>query len=405
MDHVRIRPQKNVIDDGFLDLIGREFATHEQGIAEWLKNANDASVRDGLSSRNENVFLRFTDGQGKKPPAFECIDFVGMGLQEIEVRLKPWGKLSQPSEVSGNFGGYGIGGKFYMREMFESSYLVTYRGGYVNVFGFDKTRRYGYAAGYRNRPMEGREALEFAGIGETAEGVGMATTIASGERGFSALKGVGPKGISGTIDVESICRRLQNHPQAQRPLKSLRVWVIHNGAVLHKGLLPRPIQKRPGFEKPWTRRIPALIPYGEGPDTEGVRITEDSGNSGTLRLFLSSEYLARKGKMASLNRIDFLDGTGVVASYRLDELGVKIPHKGSIFGECRLPGLDNAQGHWGKKTRDTLVDSPESRALLRWVGSQIADFSDMVRRHDLRSRKTGLREGSKAAGKRSKEKG
>ena len=80
--------------------------------------------------------------------------------------------------------------------------------------------------------------------------------------------------------------------------------------------------------------------------------------------------------MASLNRIDFLGRDGIVASYRLEDLGVHVPFGESIFGECKLPLL-NHLAH-GRKTRDRFVDSPETRALLHWVRSQVTDFSRMI---------------------------
>ena len=185
MIDLEILPEKNVIDDGFLDLIGGEFATHEQGLAEWLKNASDAMLVADLTPRFGTILLRFTDGQAATSPVFECIDFVGMTLQDIETGFKPWGKLSGHDERLGISGGYGIGGKFYMRQMFESSYLIAYSGGHVNIFGFDRNHGYGYGDGYRNRIMGFQQALRLADIDslDRIDTVGDAGT--SGRRGFS----------------------------------------------------------------------------------------------------------------------------------------------------------------------------------------------------------------------------
>ena len=378
MNRRRIRSQRNVIDDGFLDLIGREFATHEQGLAEWLKNAADATLASGLAARSRRVFLCFADGQVRRPPIFECVDFVGMTLEEIERRFKPWGRLSEPGEGCRRYGGYGIGGKFYMRQMFASSYLITYLQDRLSVFGFDQNRRYGYAHGYRNRLMSPSGAIGFAGIGPLVEIAELKDAFASGRGGFSVLRGVGPREIEGKIDVDSLCHRLRNHPQAHRPLKSLRISVIHNGTTMIERLGPRSIPRKPDFETPWVRTVPATLPREGGKEGEVVRLSWDSPSPGTLRLFVSSESLIQQGKMASLNRVDFLGREGVVASYRIDELGVTVPLGESIFGECRLSTFDHLDAQKGRKTRDKLVDSLEMRALLRWVASQVGLFSRMI---------------------------
>jgi hypothetical protein len=380
MTDLRIRPQKNVIDDGFLDLIGREFTTHEQGLAEWLKNAADAVLAGGLAPRPERVFLRFTDGRVRDPSVFECVDFVGMTLEDIETSFKPWGKLSQSDERLGYYGGYGIGGKFYMRQMFESSHLIAYAQSRLNVFGFEPSHFYGYAWGYRNRPMDPHDALRFAGIDPLAEMAGLRKAVVTGDRGFSVVRGIRPRGIGKRIDVEDLWERLRNHPQAQRPLRALRVSLIHNGAVAIGWLKPRSIPQKPGFERPWVRRIPRTLPRVDGKDGEIIQFSRNSRNSGTLRLFVSDGSLARKGKMASLNRIDFMGRAGVVASYRLDELNIDVPYGESIFGECRLSELGHRGTHYGRKNRDKLMDTSETRALLQWVGFQVVLFSRLIQR-------------------------
>jgi hypothetical protein len=375
---VRILPQKSVIDDGFLDLIGREFSTHAQGLSEWLKNAVDATLAAGFTSRRETIVLRFTDGDVRVPPVFECVDFVGMSLDAIETTFKPWGKWSRDGGGFGRYGGYGIGGKFYMRQMFRCSYLMTYAKGFLNLFGFDTDHAYGYAEGYTNRRVEPLIALERADIGRLAEIVGMKRAVMSGKRGFSVVRGIGPEGMDRTIDVERLCEQLGNHPQARRLLKVHRVGVMHNDIMTREPLKPQPIPRRSGFGRPWIRSVPRNLTRPEGSEAGGIHLSGDSRSPGTLRLSLSSQPLVQKGKMASLNRIDFLNKGRVVASYRIDELGVEGPHSDSIFGECVFSRMGPLQRRLFSKTRDKLVDSPEARALLQWVGLQVSLFSRTV---------------------------
>jgi hypothetical protein len=378
MIKAKISPEEDVIDTGFLDLIGREFATHEKGLAEWLKNAVDANLTAGFRSGLEPVVLRFSDGRVSRITALECIDFVGMTQAEIEGGFKPWGRLSHGDERIGHYGGYGIGGKFYMRQMFRSSYVVTYRHGMVNIFGFDTNHAYGYAQGYRDRRMDPQEACRLAEIDEVVQTVGMVEPLRSGKRGFSVFRGIDPKGVGTPIDVEDLCERLRNHPQAQRPLRSCRVWVMHNGIVVTERVQPRVIPRRPGFQRPWVRRIPSSFPVPHGRQGKVLRLSNKPGTVGSLRLFVSREPLVQNGKMASVNRIDFVVQGGIAASYRIDEINAEAVHGNFIFGECRLVELEGFETRYTKKTRDKLVDTAETRSLLQWIGAQVGVFSNLI---------------------------
>ena len=378
MINAEISPEEDVIDRGFLDLIGREFATHEKGLAEWLKNAVDAKLTAGFRSGLEPVVLRFTDARVPRITTLECIDFVGMTQEHIEGGFKPWGRLSQDEERAGHYGGYGIGGKFYMRQMFRSSYVITYRHGMVNIFGFDTNHTYGYARGYRDRRMDPQEACRLAEIDEVVQTVGMVDRVRSGKRGFSVFRGVKPKGVGTRIDAEDLCQRLRDHPQAQRPLRSCRVWVMHNGIVMTEQLRPRVIPRRPGFQRPWVRRIPSILTVPHGRQGKVLRLSEEKGTIGSLRLFVSREPLVQNGKMASLNRIDFVVQGGIAASYRIDEINADVPHGDFIFGECHLLELEGFETRYAKKTRDKLIDTAETRGLLQWVGAQVGVFSNLI---------------------------
>ncbi len=265
-----------------------------------------------------------------------------------------------------------------MRQMFESSYLITYCQGLVNIFGFGPDHFYGYAEGYKNRPMDPQEALCFAGIASLAGMAGVEDRVCDERQGFSVFRGVGPRGVGKRVDVERLCDQLRQHPQALRPLKVLRVRVIHNGAVAIDRLKPRSIPRKPGVGRPWIRRIPKALPRIGGEEGEPITLSQRLRSPGTLRLSVSSESLIRPGKMASLNRIDFLGRDGIVASYRIDELGVDVPYGESIFGECRFSEWETFEEHHVMKTRQKLVDCPETRALLRWIGSQVTLFSQRI---------------------------
>src|SRR3989344_7489914 len=158
---VKIKEEPNVYHDNILDIWGNDFNfSHEKGLAEWLKNSVDAYRRAGTSDKDQHIIFRFTDGTQSSLPVIECIDFVGMDLIDVEKAFKWWGdpdaaKRGQRIKV---FGGHGNGGKFYMRQMFQQSYFVTYKGGKINVFGFNENHKYGFSSEYKDKKIPLDEA-------------------------------------------------------------------------------------------------------------------------------------------------------------------------------------------------------------------------------------------------------
>ena len=130
-----IREEPNVFADSLLDLISRIFS-HEQGLSEWLKNAVDAYLRENIPDENKLVIFQFKDKKVKKP-IIECIDFIGITKEDISERFKRWGDVKAAqggAKGVKTFGGHGTGGKFYMRDWFNESYLIAYKSGKLNIF-------------------------------------------------------------------------------------------------------------------------------------------------------------------------------------------------------------------------------------------------------------------------------
>src|SRR5262249_25575658 len=153
----------NEYADEFLDIIGQEFRfDHAKGLAEWLKNSADAYTREDIPDDEQVILLELAEGVPKKTSVFRVIDFVGMTHDDIVQAFKRWGERRAASRGSRRMtlGGHGNGGKFYMRQSFETSQFVTYKSGRLNIFGFNKERRYGFAEGFENTRMSLSRALE-----------------------------------------------------------------------------------------------------------------------------------------------------------------------------------------------------------------------------------------------------
>src|SRR3989338_2454357 len=134
----KIIERPNEIDDHLLDIIGREFKfDHEKGLAEWLKNSVDAYLRTNVPDSEQFIIFRFTDGS-KDDGVLECFDFIGMTETDIEKAFIRWGDPEAAKRGLNRrvYGGHGNGGKFYMRQMFDSSHFITYKKGAINIFGF-----------------------------------------------------------------------------------------------------------------------------------------------------------------------------------------------------------------------------------------------------------------------------
>ena len=222
-----IKVQPFVIDQAVLDLIGNEFRfDHAKGLAEWLKNSSDAYLREGVPDTDQVMIVRFTE-TGKSLTRIECIDFVGMSKKQIDEAFKRFfdpqaAKKGAKQANLKTLGGHGNGGKFYMRQMFRSSRFVTYRDGKLNVFGFDREKRYGYAANQKNRRMSLDAALKFARIDDLDIPAAVRKRWRKTKNpGFTVVIGDGPHKFSGRATIDSILGKLRVHPQA-KPL------VTHN---------------------------------------------------------------------------------------------------------------------------------------------------------------------------------
>jgi len=232
--NLSIRPEPNKFDDNFLDVVGNAFKfDHPKGLAEWLKNGADAYTTANVRDQEQFILLRFQLGQPKTQSIFECIDFVGLTKREIDNALKVWGLSTAAKKGTqlATYGGHGNGGKFYMRQMFETSRIITFKGGRLNVFGFDKNRRYGYAQKYTNIPMEFDGAIKFAGIDsiEIPREVQQRWEKQPSKAGFTVVRGEHPKKFRGTATIDVILKGLRFHPQARRLLAHKQVIVMNYG--------------------------------------------------------------------------------------------------------------------------------------------------------------------------------
>lgn len=378
---LEIMEEKNVIDDHLLDIIGNEFKfSHEKGLSEWLKNSVDAYLRASVADEENFVVFRFRDSD---EVVFECIDFVGMTSNDIDNALKRWGDPDAAKRGTGKrtFGGHGNGGKFYMRQMFKQSHFITYRSGKLNVFGFNENKRYGFAKGFKDKKVSPDDAMKFAEIYDMDFPPNIRKEILKGGIGFTVARGIHPEKITRRkLNLGKLCEKFKHYPQARLILKYKPVSIIYNDKIYIERLLPEDLVPMPEFNKPIEVLIPISIIWEDDGDTETVLFSSEKYPQGKLTLYTSLEPLSRNSRLGDLNRIDIIGEIGVIASYRLQELGYlsRLSSAEFIYGECKCPILEDPGDDCVKNDRSTLVENTKTKALRRWIGEQIDKLAEKI---------------------------
>lgn len=387
-----IKPEKNEFDDNFLDVVGNEFKfDHAKGLAEWIKNSADAySTTAKVKDSEQYIVLRFLQTSPKRNSVFECIDFVGMTKKDIDKAFKVWGSPDAAKKGTrlATFGGHGNGGKFYMRQMFKTSRFITYRGGELNVFGFDEKRRYGYAKGYERRKMPLSDAMDFAEISHLTipKEVQRRWSKSRRQAGFTVVVGNGPQRFSGRSTLQAILDKLRLHPQARRLLSHKQIVYMAHDDEWGDRLEPPTIEPFEGFEKPRVINLPRLFEH----DGEQFSFRDKRYPNGKLILRTSQQPMSRSSELANMNAIDVIGEVGCIGSYRMNELGFMrfAPEAEFIYGECECPLLEDRELNLVKNDREKLVDSEVTRALLEWIRLQVDGLAREMAEERRKEQKT-----------------
>jgi uncharacterized membrane protein YgcG len=376
MSAIAIREQEAVFDERILDRWGNEFRfDHVKGLSEWLKNSIDAYIRAGVRDDESYVFVKFVVRQGRTPNEIHCIDFVGMTHDEIVSAFRRWGDPDAAGRKRfRTYGGHGNGGKFYMRQMFTRSRFVTWRDGRLNIFGFNERRKYGFAEGFENVRMSPQKVMKLAGIDGLKLPEPIVQRLGRGECGFTVVVGEGLKRAQRKNSAKSIISRLRVHPQARRLILRYPVYVLLNDEAEGQRIEPEPITPKVGFEGPFEFDIPATLMHAG----EEVAMENDTYPSGKLVLRTSDEPFAPQGERGVLNTIDIMGQMGVVASYRMHELGILTnpAQVEFIYGECHCPILEDPEEDCVRNDREKLVDNERTRALRDWMRQKVNWLAD-----------------------------
>lgn len=363
-----IRPEKHIIDENVLDLIGQEFKfDHAKGIAELLKNSVDAYNLEGTPDDEQYIYIYLNTTQKNYVKSIEVIDFVGMTRTKIEAAFKRWfdpnaakkfGK-SKSQDIK-TLGGHGNGGKFYIREMFKTSSLITFRNNKLNAFGFNENKQYGFDSNMNNLKADLDEAFKLSGLKAKENLYNEIKKKLLENKRFTIVRGLQPKKAHKTNYLNELVNKLIIHPQAKRIIQHKQVFLI-TGNKEHSTRLRIPeLKPKKGFEKPYKYTCPQFLNYLD----EKIKMYDKEPIE--LILYTSEEPL-KGNKFRGRNSIDFLSDVGVIANYDISKIGhfKTYIYSEFIYGECYSQVME--ENKLVKNDREEFINSNKTEALLDWV--------------------------------------
>lgn len=371
----KIQPQPNEFADELLDVVGQEFRfDHPKGLAEWIKNSADAYTREGVPDDDQIILIDLHERNPKRNSEFKVTDFVGMTHADIVEAFKRWGDphAATRGKKVRTLGGHGNGGKFYMRQSFETSRFITYRNGLLNVFGFNKEKQYGFMEDHEDLKVDLDEALGIAGI-DIDELPEKALKRLGSSGGFTVVIGEKPEGFSGRATSGGHLEKLLAHPQARHVIARRPVFSRHGKTLgSYQRLEVDEPTGREEFPEPYVIEIPHTLTDDHG-DEQVLR--DDYFPEAWLELRVAKDTLHRAGA----DRIDITGEVGVIGSYATYELGGNVPPAAEfIYGECYCPKLEDPNEDQVRNDREKLVDGPKSRALLDWIRGEVTALANQI---------------------------
>lgn len=376
---IKIKPEEPVMNaERVLDLFGKPFeGKYAQGAAEWLKNSYDHALRTNESEESPVIVFKVHTPRRTNSSqwSMECIDFLGTSFEEIEKHVKEWGSeiaASRGRPDWAGFGGHGNGGKFHMRQNFQTSRFITYRDGRLTVFGFDGDKHYGFDLRYQGTEVKPKAALQIAGIDPNASYLpdAIRERLNSGDpekSRFTVVRGSGFTHAQRWRHRETFDDLLRADSQAKQVLERAHVIFVSDLETVDP-LTPAVIPSREGYEQGRTYDIPTKL------DLEGdTFVLSKTSPAGTLTLDVAEDVFGRHDPAHSI------DVTGrhgiVIASYRVLELPIKRPIGAEyIYGVLECPALDD---HGLRQNdRQKLVPNDITEAVLTWLADKIDELSN-----------------------------
>jgi hypothetical protein len=379
---------------GTLISVTRWIRSHDEGIAEWLKNTRRAYQPDraNVDEKHRAALLLFRDVGTKKPARMGLLDVGGASLEDVTI----WSTWMDPNASSRGSGRpeeqtQGNGAKAYMFKLFTGvSRILGVRDRKLNCKGFDgpsQTVERGTpgfipdAPSARDLPNTSSETelqralqpydITFAELPKDLQ-------AAFREReAFTLVEGIGPTDIyKGRIDVQDLIERILRHDQATLAVQQFRLYAAHNGRFLNSGkpLELEPIRPYPGFEEPLAFEIPEQLPDDSGK----IQSTTLSGTrpKGRLILYTSAENMPNAHKKLKPRwKVIYRTQHQMVGSKSIGELVPATPGSYFIHATVELSALEPDYVELGRVRPGS---GPLTQALDRFVAEKIRELAKQI---------------------------
>lgn len=384
-------------EHGTLKSVTRWIQTHDEGIAEWLKNSRRAYQRDRSDVADEHraAVLLLADAHDDQPARIALLDVGGATLEDVE-RWSTWqdpeassrGSTLDEEETQGN------GGKAYMYSRFKGpTQILGVRGGRLNRKGMegDRGSLVRGTPGFIPNVSHGRDLEISSWEAELCEALtsydcrldelpSEVEKAIRARQAFTIVEGVDPVNVyKGKLDVEDLIHKLLRHDQSTLAVQQLRLYAVHNGRWLNQGkpLELDPIPPHPGFEQPVVHEIPEQLPDDNG-RTQSTTL-DDTRPRGRVILHTSRDNMPRKHKeLRSRWKVSYRAGENMVGSKKVSELVPNTPGNQFVYATVELSALEPDYVALGRVRPN---DGPLLEAVDTFVADCIRELAKQIHEH------------------------
>jgi hypothetical protein len=372
---------------GTLSSVTRWITNHDEGVAEWLKNARRAYQVDraNVEEKHRSAVLLLGDAHDGSPARIGVLDAGGATLEDVTA----WSTWQDPSAsgrgsaLAAEEATQGNGGKAYMYRLFEGpARILGVRDRRLNCKGFEGPRgsldrgRPGFVpskASAEDLPNVSWEAM----LGQALKPYDVTleelpTDFQEAVRtrqAFTLVEGVEPVGLyKGRID-EDMVQRVLRHDQATLAVQQVRLYAFHNGRAMNGGkpLELEPIAAYPGFEQPLVHEVPEELPDSSGNAQSTTLAGQHMG--GRLILYTSQDNMPNAYKKLKPRwKVTYRTATQMIGSKPVSELVPTTPGSQHVYATVELAALEPDYVDLGRKRPN---DGPLIQALDLFISEKI----------------------------------
>lgn len=383
---------------GTLQSVTRWISKHEEGIAEWLKNARRAYQRDRakVAEPHRVAVLLFRDEDEDFCCRIGLLDVGGATMEDL-VRWSVW---QDPYASSGGNGlveeeTQGNGGKTAMYRLFSGqARIVGVRDGKFNCKGFEgepnslDRGRPGYIPDTdegKDRPVESWKSeldnvLQSYGL-ESHQLPKEVFDAIQARESFTLVEGATPIDAAptvwkGAISDDDLIRRVLRQEQSTLAIEQLRIYAINNGEIVNSGkrLTLEEISSYPGFERPIVHEIPEYLP-----DAGGIeRSTTQQGEKplGKLTIRTSCDNMATAWRRLKPRwKVSYRTRYQMIGAKSVAELVPTTPGCQFVYGMVELDALEPDYVTLG---RNRPKDGPVIEAVDIWIADRIREVASRI---------------------------